>query len=172
MATQQPRLGLGPEGRARRLEANLSGAIYGVITATAVMTATSGHGGTAWTVLAGTTITLVVFWLAHVYAEVLAHHLGGHHRPSFQLVNRVAMAELPLVTAPAPSLILLALGVIGLLSDPTAIDLALGMGVLQLVGWAFAYARQQGWPWLASIGIGAVNGTFGVAIIALKTLVH
>jgi hypothetical protein len=171
MATQR-RIGLGPSGRDRRLQVNLSGAIYGVITATAVMAATSGHGGNALDVLLGTTITLTVFWLAHVYAEVLAHHLRGAHRPSFTVLHREMMQEIPLLTAPAPSLIILALGAVGILSDGLAITLALWMGVIQLVGWGFAYARQQGWPFLASVGIGAINGTFGVAIIALKALIH
>jgi hypothetical protein len=171
MATEH-RIGLGPSGRSRRLQVNLSGAIYGVITATAVMAAISGHGGTSWEVLLGTAVTLIVFWLAHVYAEVLAHHLRGHHRPSFAVVYREMMSELPLVTAPAPSLIVLGLGAIGVLGDPVANTLALWVGVLQLVGWGFAYARQQGWPWLAALGIGAVNGAFGAAIIVLKALIH
>jgi hypothetical protein len=64
-----------------------AGAIYGTIAAMAVIAAAARHPSHG-RVLALTVATLVVFWLAQVYAQALAHHLrggeeagmGGHHR--------------------------------------------------------------------------------------------
>ena len=151
---------------------NLAGAIYGVITATAVIAASAAHGGTPWTVFKTTTATLIIFWMAHVYAEILAHHVGGQHRPSLRVARHEAVRELPFLTAPALSLALLGAGALGLLPDRTAITFSLWVGVIQLFGWAFAYARQQGWSWLAAVIAGGINGAFGASIVLLKALLH
>lgn len=159
-------------GMRSRPEANLSGAIYGVITATAVIAATSAHSESLGQILAGTVATLVVFWLAHVYAEVLAHHLTGGHRPSIAVVRVALVKELPVIEAPAVSVLLLVLGVLGLLDAGRAVNLALWTGVAQLAAWGVAYARQQGWPWSAAAVAGLINGGLGASVIVLKALIH
>jgi hypothetical protein len=159
-------------GRRLRAEANLSGAIYGVITATAVIAATAGHGGEVGTILAATAATLVVFWLAHVYAAVVAHHLHGQLRPSLSVVRAAMVRELPVVEAPALSILALLAGTVGLLDPGLAIGLALWAGPVQLVAAGVAYARQQGWPWLSAAVAGVVNGALGAGIIVLKALLH
>ena len=66
-----------PPSRRRRWSASdASGAIYGTIAATAVIAATARHQAPG-RVLALTVATLAIFWLAHVYAEALSHHLQG-----------------------------------------------------------------------------------------------
>ena len=68
-----------------------AGAIYGTIAAMAVIAGTAkdaGHGKA----LALTIATLFVFWLAHVYAHALAHHLRGAKRLDWSAV-KAAMAE-------------------------------------------------------------------------------
>jgi hypothetical protein len=155
-----------------RQHANLSGAIFGVITAAAVIAAAAGHDAPLEEILTGTVVTLVVFWLAHVYAEVVAHHISGRHRPSLSAVRAAMVAELPVLEGPMLSLLLLLAGVLGLLEHDTAINLALWAVVAQLVAWGVAYARQQGWPWLGAAVAGAVNGSLGVIVIVLKALIH
>lgn len=159
-------------GRRARADANLAGAIYGVITATAVIAATSAHGESIVATLAGTVATLVVFWLAHVYAEVLAHHLSGGHRPSMAVVRAALVKQLPVIEAPAPSVLLLLLGALGLLEPVRAVNLALWTGVAQLAAWGIAYARQQGWPWSVAAVAGVINGGLGASVIVLKALIH
>jgi len=167
-----PARGLLRSARRARADANLSGAIYGVITATAVITGAAVHGAALGTILAATLATLVVFWLAHVYAEVVAHHLGGRHRPSLAVVRAAMARELPLLEAPALSVLLLLAGAAGLLDPGLAVDLALWAGLAQLVGWGVAYARQQAWSWPAAAVTGAINGALGVVLIVLKALLH
>lgn len=148
-----------------------AGAIYGSIAATAVIAATARHRPPG-RVLALTVATLVVFWLAHVYAEALAHHLRGATRLRWATVTAAMAQERPMLVAPALSLLLLLLGAVGLLDEHLAVNLALWAGVAQLAGWGVAYARRQRWGWPTALVAGVVNGTFGVTIIALKAFLH
>jgi len=154
-----------------RIDANLSGAIYGTITAAAVIAASAAHDEPASTVFFATAATLVVFWLAHVYAEIVAHHFKGH-RPSLDAVAAATVRELPVLVSPALSMLLLALGAIGLLDDDVAVNLALWAAVVQLTSWGVAYARQMQWSWPAAAVTGAINGMLGVTLIVLKALLH
>ena len=157
--------------RLARLAANPSGAIYGTIVATAVTAAASAHDETPARIAAANVLTLLVFWLAHVYSEVLAHRLrGAEFRVS---VVRTTMAnELPMIEAPALSIVFLLLGALGLLDDQLAINLALANGVAQLFIWGIVVARRLGWSWPASALSGVVDASFAVVIILLKALLH
>jgi hypothetical protein len=148
-----------------------AGAIYGIIAATAVIAVTGRHEPPG-RVLAVTAATLLVFWLAHVYAEALARHLRGATRLRLATITETMVQERPMLEAPTLSLLLLLLGALGLLDDHAAVNLALWAGVVQLVGWGAAYARRQGWGWPTAVVTGLVNGTFGVAVIALEVFIH
>ena len=148
-----------------------AGAIYGTIAAMAVIagTAKNPEHGKALTL---TIATLFVFWLAHVYAHALAHHLRGAKRLDWSAV-RVAMAEeWSLLQGPVPLLVLLVLGELGVLEERQAVRLALWLGVVELVTWATLYARRQSWPWVTALTAGAINGVFGLIIVILEVAVH
>jgi hypothetical protein len=136
------------------------GAIYGTIAAMAVIAGTAhepGHGK----VLGLTVATLFVFWLAHVYALALAHHLEGARRLDWAVVREAMAEEWPLLAGPAPLLAILALERVGLLEARLAVRLALWLGVAQLVGWGIAYARRQRWRWLTALTAGWSTGCSG-----------
>jgi multisubunit Na+/H+ antiporter MnhG subunit len=148
-----------------------AGAIYGTIAAMAVIagSAKSSEHGEA---LGLTIATLLVFWLAHVYAHALAHHLRGAKRLDWSAV-RVAMAEeWSLLQGPVPLLVLLVLGELGVLEERQAVRLALWLGVVELVTWGILYARRQRWSWVTALTAGAVNGLFGLVIVVLEVVVH
>jgi hypothetical protein len=136
-----------------------------------VIAATAGHAG-ALEVVAATVATLVVFWLAHVYAQALAHHLQGASRLRWSTVAEALAEERPMLLAPLLSLLLLLAGAAGLLEERTAIRLALWAGVLQLVGWGVTYARRQGWSWPTAAVAGVLNGILVVFIVLLEVLLH
>jgi hypothetical protein len=157
--------------RWRGWQPDAAGAIYGTIVATAVIAATA-RSRPPGRVLASTVATLVVFWLAHVYAEALAHHVRGAMRLRWVTVTAAMAQERPMLVGSAPSLLLLLLGAVGLLGARLAVNLALWAGVAQLAGWGVAYARGQQWGWPTALVAGAVNGLFGVLVIALKAFLH
>jgi hypothetical protein len=163
--------GLRPAARRARVQANLRGAVFGTITGAAVIAATSAHEDSLQTILIATSGTLVVFWLAHVYEVILE----GHHAGTKLTRNTIWLAvleELPVVEAPLPSVLLLALGALGVLGYDAAVNLALWLAAAQLVVWSVVAARRQKWSWVASAVFGAISGAFGIGIIALKALLH
>jgi hypothetical protein len=150
--------------------ANPRGAIYGTIVATAVIAATAGHQPPEL-ILAATVATLLVFWLAHVYADFLDH---GLRQAGFDLkvLPGVMARELSMLAAPALSILFLLLGALGLLDEGLAVRLALWNGVVQLVGWGIDVGRRRGQAWPAALLAGVINGIFGVVIILLEVLLH
>ena len=140
-----------------------AGAIYGTIAAMAVIAGAArdpSHGKT----LSLTVATLFVFWLAHVYAQTLSHHLRGERRPGWSSVVAAMGEEWPLLEGPVPLLLVLALGEFGIL--------ALWLGVTELVVWAILYSRRQHWNWLVALTAGAINGLLGLLIVILEVIVH
>jgi hypothetical protein len=110
-----------------------AGAIYGTIVAMAAIAGAArnpAHGR----VLALTVATLAVFWLAHVYAHALAHHLRGTKQLDWPAIRAAMAEERALLEGPLPMLVLLVCGRIGLLAERLAMTLALWAGVAQLVG--------------------------------------
>jgi hypothetical protein len=154
-----------------RVQANLRGAVFGTVTAAAVIAATSAHEDPLTTILIATIGTLIVFWLAHIYEAVLEGHHEGT-RLTWNTVWKAVVYELPVIEAPLPSVLLLGAGAIGLLGYDVAVNLALWMAVAQLVIWSLVAARRQGWSWTASLVFAAISGAFGLGIIALKALLH
>ena len=157
-------------GRRARPGGSPSRAITGIVTATAVIAAT-GSGTSADQALEATAATLAVFWLTHVYAEAVADQLE-RRRPSWARVRAAMAAELPVLRAPAPLLLVLLAGAVGALPGPLALTVAVWAGVAQLAGWGVAYAHRLGRPWPAALLAGAVNGALGMVIVALKALLH
>ena len=148
-----------------------AGAIYGTIAAMAVIAgaARDPYHGKA---LGLTVATLLVFWLAHVYAQTLSHHLRGERAPGWGAMVEAMAEERPLLEGPVPLLVVLGLGELGLLEGHLAVRLALWLGVTELVLWGILYSRRQHWNWLTSLTAGAVNGLFGLLIVVLEVIVH
>jgi hypothetical protein len=148
-----------------------AGAIYGTIAAMAVIAGTASspaHGKTLYL----TAATLFVFWVAHVYAQALSHHLQGATGLNWTIVRTAMAEEWPLIEGPLPLLVVLALGRIGVLEERTSIRVALWLGVAILVAWGIAYARRRQWRWHTAATAGAVNGLLGLLIVLLEVVVH
>jgi hypothetical protein len=123
------------------IAANPRGAVYGTIVATALIAATAAGGKSPGLILAATVATLLVFWLAHVYADFLDHGLR-HASSDWKVLVSVMGQELAILAAPALSILFLLLGALGLLDEGLAVRLALWNGVVQLVGGALTWAAD------------------------------
>ena len=148
-----------------------AGAIYGTIAAMAVIAGTASspaHGKTLYL----TTATLFVFWLAHVYAQALSHHLRGARRLEWSVVREAMVEERPLLEGPLPLLAVLALGALEVIDNHLAIRLALWLGIVQLLTWGILYARRQRWSWPTAVTAGVINSLFGLLIVILEVVVH
>jgi hypothetical protein len=145
--------------------ANPRGAIYGTIVATAA------GGKSPELILAATVATLLVFWLAHVYADVLDHGLR-HGSSDLKIQVSIMGQELSMLAGPAPSILFLLLGALGLFRERLAVRLALWNGVVQLVGWGIEVGRRRGQAWPAALLTGLINGVFGLVIVVLEVSLH
>ena len=152
---------------------NEAGAIYGQILVTAVVATLSEEDDiSAGETFAAVAVTMLVFWLAHVYAESVAKRLGRGEPLKVGEVWTIARYEWPIAQAAVPALLVLGIGSLGLLSRDASVAIAIGLGVAELLGWGFIIARRSGMSPLATLGSVAMNGAFGLAIVVLKVVVH
>ena len=149
--------------------------VYGLILVSGIIAATGSAGAPAWKTLLFTVVTVVVFWLAHVYAGVVAAH--GSSGPDGSVTGlRVAIrravtkARGMLAATVFPALALL-LGAFGVLDEIDSIWLALWVGVIAL-GWlGFTAYQRKGARWPVKL-LGAVStASFGLIIILAKAVV-
>jgi hypothetical protein len=154
--------------------ANPARAIYGTILVMAVITALSHDDSvTSGQLIAGVLATTFVFWIAHVYAEVLGNRVeGGSGVPSLANIATAARGEWPLVEASLLPVLSLLLGVVGLVKTDTAVTIAIGVGVVELFGYGILAGRRLELSPGATIVVGMINGFLGLLIVLLKVLVH
>jgi hypothetical protein len=146
-----------------------SAGIYGTIVASAVLAAGGGHLRTvplAVTVL----VTLLVYWAAEGYAELLGEAHAGH-LPTWAQVRASLAAIWPMVSASyVPLLSLLVARVLGA-DTKTAATVALVVAVVLLLvqGWAGGRASQL--RGLRLLVVTLIAGAFGVVMILLKLFI-
>lgn len=155
---------------------NPSGAIYGTIVAAAVL-ASEGNSHEGVVEMAGVVlVTLVVYWLAHGYAEMLPHRARyGASGLRVSIVGDLVgalRAEWPIVGGSfALIFVLLLAGLLGAGTE-TAVDVTLWFAALELLVWgaiAARAARLRGW---AILGYAAGSAFLGVLIATLKVRLH
>lgn len=147
--------------------------IYGTILITALVAGLSESKAIdAWQILVSVTGTAIVFWAAHVYAEVLSQRLAAGRSLSGAEIRRAAADELPMIEAGIPAGIALGLAALGFYSTDTGVTLAIGFGVASLFAYGVVLAHREGASRLQTLSVACVNGAFGLVIVALKAFVH
>jgi hypothetical protein len=169
-----------PERHARRwrprvvhTSGSVAEAIYGLILATSVIAVSreydsSNAGRIAITVL----VTGVVFWLAHVYARVLAGSITRQRLLGRSEVREALRHDWPLVEVTLPLVVILALGAIDVVPDKAAILAATLVALVELAAAGWYVARASGAGPRGTVVSAVVAVTLGSAVILLKALVH
>jgi hypothetical protein len=156
-----------------RKPARLARSIYGNVLATSLVVAFSEDDDYSTTEIAvSVLVTGLVFWLAHVYASLIAERYAAGRRLTRSEVGAEFYGEWPVVQAFFPPVVVLLLGTIGLLPPDTAISLAIAVGVAALVVWSVAIGRQERMSPLALLVMALLNALFGAAVVLLKVVVH
>jgi hypothetical protein len=152
---------------------NPARAIYGTILVMAVISGLSHDEdiGSA-ELIAAVAATTLVFWIAHVYAEILGRRLEGEGQFSWGSMRAVMRGEWPIVEAALLPVLALLIGVVGLVDTDTAVNIAIGAGVVELFAWGIAAGRKLELSTGATLVAGVVNGGLGLVIVLLKVLVH
>lgn len=145
----------------------IAGTVYGTIVVMASLTAAEAEPG-LWQLAAIVVTSVLVIWIAHVYAHGLGESIELGRRLDAAELGAIARRELAIPLAAAAPVAALVLGALGLLRDTTAVWAAMliGLGTLALQG-----ARYAGLEHLSRTGtlvsVG-VNTLLGLVIVALK----
>ena len=150
----------------------IAGTVYGTIIVMATIAAgAKAFEDRSWELIAVVAATVVVLWVAHVYAHGLGESLQRGHRLDLGELLAIAQREASIVLAAIAPLAALTLGALEVLRASSALWLALGLGVAALGVQGLRYAR------LERLGLGGtavtvgVNVLFGLAIVGIKALV-
>jgi hypothetical protein len=148
-------------------------AIYGLILATSVIAVSreydaSNAGRIGVTVL----VTGVVFWLAHVYARVLAGSITHRRLLSRSEVRKALRHDWPLVEVTVPLVVILALGALDFVPDKAAILAATLAALVELAAAGGYAARASGAGLRGTVVSAVIAVALGSAVVLLKALVH
>lgn len=144
--------------------------IYGAIVTAAILDTGGGRLPTEALVIA-VLVTLLVYWVAEEYAELLGEQVAGGRLPTWPYIREVLAETWPMVSASYLPLLALVIARLAGASALTAANagLAVALVVLAWYGWSAARASQlrgrQLW------GTTSVAVVLGLVMIALKDLV-
>jgi len=147
--------------------------IYGLILISGMILVSGTHNDASWKVLITVIVTVLVFWLAHVYAGTLARFSGklGGGNLNRAIKESILKSRGLLVSAILP-IGVLSLGALDVLSDYQAIWGALWANtlVLGVLGWVGVARWSSNVWWRLASAI--TTALFGGFVIVLKAIAH
>ena len=158
-----------PGAAAEEVEPDFTPAIYGSLLVTTLV-AVQWHGNALPERIALTlVISVVVFWLTHVWSSVVNRRVRGP--VNRELALEIARDEATMLTAVVLPAVVLTLPRFTGLAVDTAIGVALAISLFQLFLWGLAVGRAAHDRWLLALGVALVDLALGVAIVVAKVLV-
>jgi hypothetical protein len=144
-------------------------AIYGGLLVTALIAVQWRSDAIAERVSLSILVTVFVFWLTHVWAELVDHRVSGP--VSRDEVARVVWAEAPMLMAAVPPAATLAIARIAGVPVEQAISIALVVSIAQLALWGLAIGRALNRGWGIALLTAGVECLFGLVLVGLKVVV-
>jgi len=158
------------ESTRKNLGRRRAAGIYGAIVTAAILDTVGGHVSTAALVVS-VVVTLLVYWLAEEYAEVLGAQVERGRLPSRASIREALAATWPMVSASFAPLVALVAARLAGADDLAAANAGLVVAVLLLTfhGWLAGRAAQlRGWQLFFATSFAAA---LGLVMILLKDLV-
>jgi hypothetical protein len=153
-------------------ETDPAGLLYGAIVSAAVLATASAHSqGTTFVAMAAA-VVLVVYWLSHVYIETLSWKFGGDERRFLPRVRDAAVHELSVLKGGVPAILVFLAASRGGADVASAAAVAVYFTVVLLAAVGYLGAHQAGATGGALVAEVAGAASFGVLIVAAKTLLH
>ncbi len=151
-----------------------AGSVYGLVLVAGMIVISRNLTGSSIEALGVVVATLVVFFIAHVYADVVGYLADVRHRESSlrEAIRHGIQDSAGLLVLGSIPVIVLLLGVVGVLGRSDAVWLALALDVLLLgiLGWAITAARTS--RVLHRLGGALLTAALGGVMILLKVLIH
>jgi hypothetical protein len=145
--------------------------VYGIVLVTALI-AVGWDDDTDLEVLVFVVGTVFVFWLAHIYAAVVASRAAEKPVPLRTAVAHGIRHTYGMLVAMLVPAILLSLAVMGWVEEYTAYYLALASGIVILALIGYANAARNRSPWFWRLGGVLVTTGLGLLVIVLSIIVH
>jgi hypothetical protein len=149
----------------------IASTVYGTVVVMATLTAAYATEKHPWKLAVLVASTVVVFWVAHLYAHGVSESITLSRRVTLDEVRHIARREAGIVFAAAAPIAVLVVGATGLLHETTAVWLALGIGLLTLAVEGIRYARLEGFGRKGTLGAVVLNLSLGLLVVALKVAV-
>ncbi len=160
----QPAAPVRPAGRRRAV------GIYGTIVTAAVLAAAGDDLHTLELALS-IVITLLVYWVAEEYAEILGEHLAGGRLPTWRYARAALAATWPMVGASFVPLLLLVLAWLLGASSSVAANYGLAAAIAELMIYAWAAGRAAELQRRQQLVLGSAAAVLGLLMIVLKDVV-
>ncbi len=158
------------ESAAKNLGRRRAAGIYGAIITAAIIDTAGDHLPTAALVVS-VVVTLLVYWLAEEYAELLGEQVQGGRLPSRAHILGALAATWPMVSASYLPLLALVLARLAGASTPAAANVGLAAAIVLLTihgWWAGRAAQLRNWQLFFATSVAAA---LGLVMILLKDLV-
>ena len=154
------------------VSADYTGAVYGSLLAASVVVGASPHQVAPRPVALIVLLlaTGLVFWLAHVYAELFGDRMHGAAL-TFGEIRAVGAREWPIVEAAVPPAAAAAIAAVAGLSDSTVAWVALLVAIAGQLGWAIYAAAKAGASRQVIAISGLANLILGGLLVVLKVAV-
>jgi hypothetical protein len=149
----------------------IAGTVYGTIVVLSVVTAgAKAFEHDPWRLAVIAAVTVVVFWIAHVYSHGLGESLSMGRRLTTSELAIIARRESSILLAAVVPVAMIVLGAVGVFGVSTALWLAVGVGVATLAVQGLRYARLERLSPVGTIITVAFNLALGLAIALVKAL--
>jgi hypothetical protein len=144
--------------------------IYGTIITAAVLAAAGDHVPTL-ALAVSIVVTLLVYWLAEEYAEILGEQIEGGRLPAWRDIRGPLAATWPMVSSSFIPLLSLALARLLGASPSSASNAALATAVVLLVIFAWSAGRAAQLRGRQLIVITSIAAALGLLMIVLKDVI-
>jgi hypothetical protein len=147
-----------------------AGLVYGTVVVMATIAAAYATEKDPWRLAVLVSLTVLVLWIAHVYAHGLSLTINRRRRLVRGDLRLVAERELGIILAAVPPVAALLLGALELVREKNAVWLALALGLVTLGGEGVRYARLEHLRFGGALLVVAANLALGLLVVLLKVL--
>jgi hypothetical protein len=149
-----------------------AGLLYGAIVSAAVLATVSAHSEDAAFVGVATALVLFVYWMAHVYIRTLSTQLDGDTRHFLLRLRSSSAHETSVLKGGVPAILVYVVANAAGADTDSAAAVAVYFAVFLLAAVGYLGAHQGGLRGRAVVLEVAGAASFGVLIVAAKTLLH
>jgi hypothetical protein len=162
---RQLRLFVDPQG-------NPAEVIYGTILAGVVLAAKAHKGVSGGAIFWSAVGALVLYWLAHVYADVIGEQVKTGRRTNWATIRHAGAQDWSRLRASLIPVLVFEIVRLSRGSVNASVLSALWLTVVLLGAWGATAAFRSGARGIALVLESLVCAVFGVAVVLLKILLH